>query len=74
MLGYGIICAGLIGFDLMTLPSGFLHRRSGPSHGLCVFTLKVLGMSRTDKSNGQVEDYFLEKERGNVEAIFYYFV
>jgi multidrug efflux pump len=63
MLGYG---SGL----MMTLPSGFLPTEDQGRVMVMVSLPEGAGMSRTDKVMRQVEDYFLEKEKGNVEAIF----
>ena len=69
MLGYGIIVAGLSGL-MMTLPSGFLPTEDQGRVMVMVSLPEGAGMSRTDKVMREVEDYFLETEKSNVDALF----
>jgi multidrug efflux pump len=69
MLGYGVIVAGLSGL-MMTLPSGFLPTEDQGRVMVMVSLPEGAGMSRTDKVMRQIETYFMEKEKSNVDAIF----
>ncbi|UTV98861.1 efflux RND transporter permease subunit [Marinomonas rhizomae] len=69
MLVYGLIVAGLAG--LMTnLPSGFLPTEDQGRVMVMVSLPEGASMSRTDKVMREIETYFLETEKKNVNAIF----
>ncbi|WP_191602431.1 efflux RND transporter permease subunit [Marinomonas algicola] len=69
MLIYGMIVAGLIGL-MNSLPSGFLPTEDQGRVMVMVSLPEGASMSRTDKVMREIESYFLEKEKSNVDAIF----
>ncbi|MGO2355759.1 MAG: efflux RND transporter permease subunit [Marinomonas foliarum] len=69
MLVYGIIVAGLSGL-MLNLPSGFLPTEDQGRVMVMVSLPEGASMSRTDKVMQEVETYFLEAEKDNVNDIF----
>lgn len=69
MIIYGVIVAGLMGL-MSSLPSGFLPTEDQGRIMVMVSLPEGAAMSRTDKVMRDVEEYFLEKEKSNVDAIF----
>ncbi|WP_421855745.1 efflux RND transporter permease subunit [Marinomonas sp.] len=69
MLVYGLIVAGLSGL-MMNLPSGFLPTEDQGRVMVMVSLPEGAAMSRTDKVMREIETYFLETEKKNVNDIF----
>lgn len=69
MLVYGLIVAGLSGL-MMNLPSGFLPTEDQGRVMVMVSLPEGASMSRTDKVMREIETYFLETEKKNVNDIF----
>ena len=69
MIVYGAIVAGLSGL-MMNLPSGFLPTEDQGRVMVMVSLPEGAAMSRTDKVMREIETYFLETEKNNVNDIF----
>ena len=69
MLVYGLIVAGLGGL-MINLPSGFLPTEDQGRVMVMVSLPEGASMSRTDKVMREIETYFLETEKKNVNDIF----
>ncbi|PYF81577.1 MULTISPECIES: efflux RND transporter permease subunit [Marinomonas] len=69
MLVYGMIVAGLSGL-MLNLPSGFLPTEDQGRVMVMVSLPEGASMSRTDKVMQEVENYFLETEKDNVNDVF----
>jgi len=69
MVVYGAIVAGLSGL-MMNLPSGFLPTEDQGRVMVMVSLPEGASMSRTDKVMREIETYFLETEKNNVNDIF----